>query len=64
MVIVLSVFVSYEIWFKVAIIQRRWENSCYVTFFSSIGMAKSALEAINGFNLFGNKVNVFEYIKP
>lgn len=27
--------------------------------FSSIGMVKAALEAINGFNMFGNKVIPF-----
>jgi len=28
---------------------------CHVSLFSSIGMAKAALEAINGCNLFGDK---------
>jgi len=30
-------------------------NKVYIKFFSSIGMAKSALESINGCNLFGDK---------
>ena len=32
-------------------------------FFSSVGMVKAALEAINGLNLFGNKV-IFSTIGP
>lgn len=29
---------------------------------SSVGLAKAALEAINGFNLFGNQVRTFTYV--
>lgn len=38
-------------------LKKNWENVFYwkIFFFSSIGMAKAALEAMNGFNLYGDQ---------
>lgn len=33
-----------------------WVINYFLLSFSSVGLAKAALEAINGFNLFGNQV--------
>lgn len=37
-------------------VARHQNSKVFLFSFSSVGLAKAALEAINGFNLFGNQV--------